>query len=146
MRIHMTLRNENDQEGNTWYSGANDNQPDVQLHVPREVYMTNVAKLTHDHLDKKKGELGFSWEGFYRFWSGQNFGEDSGIPSEDFLHGTTVVDFRLYDDDGELYYSGWLKDDSWAMVQQFVLAWAMADSGCTTITVKRDGKWVQEIG
>lgn len=56
------------------------------------------------------------------------------------------TNFKLYDDDGELYYEGWLIDDQEAMVQQFVLDWAKADSGCTTIKVFRPGGYEQEIG
>jgi hypothetical protein len=107
-----------------------------------------VAKLTHDHLEKKKGELEFTYEGFARFWSGQIFGLEFG--SEVFaldLAQLPETKFKLYDDDDELYYSGWLKnDEAELMVQQFVLAWAMADSGCTYIKIEYNGEWVQEIG
>lgn len=56
--------------------------------------------------------------------------------------------FKLYDDDGELYYEGWLLNDDECLVQQFVLAWAEADSGCTVIKVKAHHGvgFVQEIG
>lgn len=54
--------------------------------------------------------------------------------------------FRLKDDDGTIYYKGWLINDTACLVQQFVLAWAMADSGCTTIEVRVNRKWVTEIG
>jgi hypothetical protein len=37
--------------------------------------------------------------------------------------------FKLYDDDGELYYEGYSDDDS----SFSPLDWAMADSGCTEI-------------
>ena len=106
----------------------------------------NVAQLTYDHLDKRKGDLGFSFEGLCRYWAGQNFGDDSGIPSEDTLDVLPVTRFKLYDDDGILYFSGWLKDDEDSMVQMFVGAWAAADSGCTTLKVERNGEWVQDIG
>lgn len=56
------------------------------------------------------------------------------------------VAFLLFDDDGELYYSGWLNDDPDCANQSAALKWAAADAGCTTIKVLRDGKWVQEIG
>lgn len=62
------------------------------------------------------------------------------------LQGVDKPQFRLYDDDGELYYEGWLYNDDQCVVQQFVLEWAKANDGCTTIKVKKDGKWVQEIG
>lgn len=105
-----------------------------------------VAKLTHDHLDNKKGELGFTYAGFMRFWGGQNFGEYPSIKTEE-LEALPNTKFRLYDDDDELYYSGWLKNDEGELlVQQFVLGWAMADSGCTYIKIEHNGEWVQEIG
>ncbi|TSP14045.1 hypothetical protein [Cupriavidus campinensis] len=49
--------------------------------------------------------------------------------------------FRLYDDDGELYYEGLSSDrDSETAFQP--LDWAMADSGCTRIDYKQDdGTW-----
>jgi hypothetical protein len=54
--------------------------------------------------------------------------------------------FKLYDDDNELYYEGWLYNDDQCLVQQFVLAWAETDSGCTVIKVRQpDLTWTQEI-
>src|SRR4051812_37650999 len=110
-----------------------------------------VAKLTHDHLENRKGELEFTMDGFLRYWGAQNMGDytvvlsDLGMPLVGVLD-LPHTEFKLYDDDNELYYSGWLKDDPAAMVQQFVLAWAMADSGCTTIKVKIGNEWKQVIG
>lgn len=56
--------------------------------------------------------------------------------------------FKLFDDDDELYYSGWLLNDDGCYVQQFVQKWAEVDSGCTTILVYKDAEagYVQEIG
>lgn len=65
--------------------------------------------------------------------------------------------FRCKDDDGEVYYGGWLLNDSEGEVQLEVLRWCQADAGCTTIEVKlpaklHDGQlcyteeWKQEIG
>lgn len=56
------------------------------------------------------------------------------------------VRFRCKDDDGEVYYGGWLLNDHDGLVQYAVLEWAQRDAGCTTIEVKINGKWVQEIG
>ena len=56
------------------------------------------------------------------------------------------VQFRLYDDDGELYYEGRCHDDDECLNQEAALAYGMNDAGCTTIKVLRDGKWVQDIG
>jgi hypothetical protein len=38
MKIGIELRLENNEVGNTWFSGTLDNQPDVQLHMPNELY------------------------------------------------------------------------------------------------------------
>jgi hypothetical protein len=56
------------------------------------------------------------------------------------------VKFKLFDDDGELYYEGRLHDDDECLNQSAALDFGMADAGCTTIKVLRDGEWVQEIG
>jgi hypothetical protein len=53
--------------------------------------------------------------------------------------------FRLRDDDGEVYYTGWLVDDDEAMSQDAALTYGANDAGCTRIEVLRDGVWVQEI-
>ena len=57
-----------------------------------------------------------------------------------------TVRFRVKDDDGEVYYGGWLINDPYGNVQYNVLKWAEHDAGATTIEVKLNGKWVQEIG
>ena len=59
---------------------------------------------------------------------------------------TATTKFRLFDDDGELCYSGILTDDDDAAAQTYALQWGAYDSGCTTIKVLRDGVWVQDIG
>jgi hypothetical protein len=56
------------------------------------------------------------------------------------------VKFRLYDDDGELYYEGVLEDDDDCENQTAALRWGESMAGCTRITVERDGEYVQEIG
>jgi hypothetical protein len=59
------------------------------------------------------------------------------------------VRFRLLDDDGEVYYGGWLLDDVDCFVQDAVLEWGKYDSGCTTIEVKDDkpgSNWRRDIG
>lgn len=58
----------------------------------------------------------------------------------------TSVKFRLYDDDGELYYEGVLEDDDDCENQTAALRWGESMAGCTRITVERDGEYVQEIG
>jgi hypothetical protein len=56
-----------------------------------------------------------------------------------------TVRFRLLDDDGEVYYGGWLHDDGECLNQESALSYGMHDAGCTVVEVKRDGSWVQEI-
>ena len=57
----------------------------------------------------------------------------------------TAVRFRLFDDDGHLYYAGridadWLDGDELAAFAP--LRWAERDSGCTRMDYQRaDGKW-----
>jgi hypothetical protein len=68
-------------------------------------------------------------------------GIDPSIPSTGKL-----VPFRLYDDDGELYYEGRLTDDDECENQSAALRFGEADAGCTTILVEREGVWTQEIG
>lgn len=62
------------------------------------------------------------------------------------LDGIAPIPFRMYDDDGELYYEGQLSDDPDCENQSAALRWGEADAGCTTIKVLRNGEWVQEIG
>ena len=59
-----------------------------------------------------------------------------------------VIDFQMFDDDGELYYTGRLHDDDECLNQEAALKYGEADAGCTLIQVNRqDGKgWVTEIG
>lgn len=60
---------------------------------------------------------------------------------------TADTAFRLYDDDGILYYSGILTDDEFGDAQILALIWGRQDAGCTTIKVSSgDGKWEQVIG
>lgn len=45
--------------------------------------------------------------------------------------------FRLYDDDGELYFEGWSNNDS-----SFApLNWALNNYGCTEIKYLNKGRW-----
>lgn len=69
------------------------------------------------------------------------FGVEPGIPSEG-----RRVQFRLYDDDGILYYEGKLTDDDECANQMAALTWGTSFAGCTYIKVNRAGTWVQEIG
>ena len=54
--------------------------------------------------------------------------------------------FRLYDDDGNLYYEGMLVDDDECRSQMAALDYGMYDAGCTYVMVYRpDEGWTQEI-
>jgi hypothetical protein len=68
-------------------------------------------------------------------------GEDPSLPRTDL----TMIAFRLYDGDGELYYQGRLHDDDECINQAAALRFGEADAGCAIIKVKRDGEWIQEI-
>lgn len=57
-----------------------------------------------------------------------------------------LIRFRLFDDDGELYYAGELHDDGECENQSAALAFGANDAGCTEILVERDGRWTQELG
>lgn len=99
-----------------------------------------VAEIMNDRInDPDDAHIGrkFDYESMQHWW---------GWP--DSVHAALApkVLFKLYDDDGELYYEGWLLNDDECIVQQFVLRWAESDSGCTTIKVEKGGKFIQEIG
>lgn len=68
-------------------------------------------------------------------------GVDSTIPA-----GDSMIKFKMFDDDGELYYEGRLTDDPDCENQSAALRFGEADAGCTLIIVERNGEWVQEIG
>lgn len=105
-----------------------------------------VAEITKDHTyipEEDVNQVGrqFEYQAVLDWWGWNDLPDlDGWIPKEE-------TPFKLYDDDGELYYEGWLKNDDECIVQQFVLAWAQADSGCTTIKVQTGEKeFVQIIG
>lgn len=85
----------------------------------------------------------------------RDFGSDStsvniqealiGIKSEPLPTGERIP-FRLFDDDGELYYEGVLDDDPECINQSEALRFGELDAGCTTIKVLRGDEWVQDIG
>ena len=57
-----------------------------------------------------------------------------------------TVEFKLYDDDGGYCYGGTLTDDVEGTNQLAALRYGETDYGATLILVKRNGKWIQEIG
>ena len=73
-------------------------------------------------------------------------GMDSGLDRWATSMKRPKIRFRLLDDDKIVYYGGWLHDDRDCMNQSDALAFGMHDAGCTEIQVKREGKWVTEIG
>jgi hypothetical protein len=54
--------------------------------------------------------------------------------------------FRVWDDDGELYFEGVLNDDEDCANQMSALSWAMYDAGATTIKIRRGNAWIQDLG
>ena len=68
--------------------------------------------------------------------------------SGEVLHYSSIpkIRFRMLDDDSIVYYGGWLNDDPDCANQFSALSFGTYDAGCTTIEVKREGEWVQEIG
>ena len=57
----------------------------------------------------------------------------------------TRIEFKLYDDDGELCATGTLPDDEACENQAAALRYGETCWGATIIKVKRDASWVQEI-
>lgn len=56
------------------------------------------------------------------------------------------VRFRTLSDDREPSFGGWLIDDDASWNQFWMLDFGKTDHGDTMIEVRRDGKWVQDIG
>ena len=105
--------------------------------------------ITKDHVHREGDELQ-SRVGYHEEHSRISFvaltmGAQS-EPLPDWESSRGLVKFRLYDDDNECYYEGWLHDDNSCENQENALKWAEGDSGCTIIRVKRNGKWILEIG
>jgi hypothetical protein len=103
-----------------------------------------VAKITKDYLDNNTSKQ-FEFEAMPAWWGWEDFSlTTTELKMEEAVNGKTH--FKLYDDDKELYFEGWLLNDNECLVQQFVLDWAKADAGCTEIHVQVDGKYIQEVG
>lgn len=96
--------------------------------------------VARDHLDGEKMSLEIHECPQYALE--RILGIDPSLPA----FGLPFVRFQLFDDDGELYYSGALSDDDECENQSAALRWGEAMAGCTTIKVERQGKYVQEIG
>ena len=111
-----------------------------------------VAEITKDYISADNPEFDqtgrkFKSEALRQWWG---WGIREGTPADTYFHlaesNSGRTEFKLYDDDNELYYEGWLINDDQCIVQQFVLAWAQVDSGCTTVLVQTGDKYIQEIG
>lgn len=99
-----------------------------------------MIRVAYDHLDGKRMSEEIDETPLYGME--RVLGIDPALPA----FGLPFVRFQLFDDDGELYYSGALSDDDECENQSAALRWGEAMAGCTTIKVERQGKYVQEIG
>lgn len=85
-------------------------------------------KVYYDHTEKKKVNI-----------RSRNFNQEQWgkLPKEE------KTFFKLYDDDGNLYYDGFTSDINESEEKAFApLDWAMAYAGCTTMKYKdRNGQW-----
>jgi hypothetical protein len=106
---------------------------------------TIVARIEHDYLadDDNASRVGTQWTIGSVQQAVNILGERHSYESVT-LGGR--VEFQLLDDDENAYYAGWLIDDTECITQIVLLEWGMSDSGTTIIEVKRNGKWVREIG
>jgi hypothetical protein len=117
---------------------------------PRQTEAVTVIKIDKDYINKSINEVlseplpsrvGSEWRA---------------VPGLDYDYAVHAVApdkvpfektrFRVLDDDGEVYYGGWLYNDEACINQQIVLAWAEHDAGATEIQVKRNDEWTTEIG
>ncbi len=102
-----------------------------------------LAKIDKDHInrvdDSTDSRVGVTWlEDRVKLQTWFDFDE---IEFDD-----APTRFRCKDDDGEVYYGGWLYNDGQCIMQQIVERWAMNDAGCTVIEVKDiNDRWTQEI-
>jgi hypothetical protein len=99
-----------------------------------------MIRLAYDHLDGERMSEEIHEMPLYAMERIIGM-EDTALP----VHGLPCVRFQLFDDDGELYYSGALSDDDECENQTAALRWGEAMAGCTTVKVERNGKFVQEI-
>ena len=76
-------------------------------------------------------------------------GDDNGVTGPSSYDGPTdatalPIKFRMYDDDGELYYEGRMNDGA---SEQFGLldplyAFGYGNAGCTRLDIFENGRWV----
>lgn len=98
-----------------------------------------MIRIARDHLDRKP--MHEEIHETPQYVAERILGIDPTLPA----FGLPFVRFQLFDDDGELYYSGALSDDDECENQLAALRWGETMAGCTTIKVERNGEFVQEI-
>lgn len=99
-----------------------------------------MIRVMHDHLDDTMMCVEITEAPLYAME--RILGIDPTLPGD----GLPTVSFKLFDDDGELYYSGVLSDDDECENQSAALRWGETMAGCAIVKVKRNGEFVQEIG
>lgn len=73
--------------------------------------------------------------------NGKHEGRIRHLAGEIFTEADLTIKFKLYDDDGELYYKGVTTDGPEEIIFA-PLDWAAWNAGCTYMKVKNDkGKW-----
>lgn len=75
-------------------------------------------------------------------------GHDDTTPGLAVLQSKDSVEFEIYDDDGDLYYIGWLldQDDEWdESVLVAPLRWAQRFAGATLIKFIGEPTWTCEL-
>lgn len=112
-----------------------------------------AAAIDHDYINTGKDSYGvpsrvgklFGYVSKEQFLD--LFADDSDVRLDDINLEDVKTRFRCKDDDGIVYYGGWLYNDPDCEVQFTVLQWCQNDAGCTTIEIKDDNRnWRQEIG
>jgi len=99
-----------------------------------------MIRITHDYFEQQAVDITIDEMPLYGIERLLNM-HDGTIPTDG-----PEVNFRLYDDDGELMASGVLTNDDECENQSAALRYGESMWGCTRIEVQLDGKWVQEIG
>jgi hypothetical protein len=105
---------------------------------------TLLAELDKDYYAERYGEATHVGTTQWTYAQVVQFCDSDDV--EQFIPQPHKTRWRLKDDDGEVYYGGWLYDDPLALMQQLVLEWGKYDSGCTMIEVKRNDEWTMDIG